>query len=57
MAVLSSKAQQDGLEIDELTIQIATLLHDVVDHKIGYTDDDRENMMQQYLIPLKVKKK
>jgi len=27
--------------IDEITIQIATLLHDVMDHKFGHTDADR----------------
>lgn len=39
---------------DPFVIALASLLHDVADHKFGYTDDDREAMIMTILTRLEV---
>ncbi|CZQ93907.1 Hypothetical protein Tpal_1704 [Trichococcus palustris] len=46
-----AKAEQQG---NPFVIALAALLHDVADHKFGYTDDDREDIITTILTPFEV---
>lgn len=40
--------------IDIFVVELGALLHDIADHKFGYTDEDRKNIITNFLIELGV---
>ncbi|QWU13842.1 uncharacterized protein SAMN04487895_10183 [Paenibacillus sophorae] len=43
-------------EADCFIVELGALLHDIADHKFGYTDDDRRRMISDFLGKLEVSK-
>lgn len=43
----------DG-NIDIFVVELGALLHDIADHKFGYTDEDRKNIITDFLLELGV---
>lgn len=43
---------EDNINI--FLVQIAALLHDIADHKFGYSDKDRENIIREILTPFDI---
>lgn len=41
--------EKEGVSIDYFILEISALLHDIADHKFGYTDTDRENIIIKML--------
>lgn len=41
--------EKEGAKIDYFILEISALLHDIADHKFGYTDSDRENIIVEML--------
>jgi len=44
-------------EIDIFIVELGSLLHDIADHKFGYSDEDRKNIINNFLLELGVEKK
>lgn len=44
--------EQDG--VDRLVVELAAILHDVADHKFGFSDEDRRKIIAQFLQTQKV---
>jgi uncharacterized protein len=44
-------------EIDIFVVELGSLLHDIADHKFGYSDEDRKNIISNFLLKLDVEKK
>lgn len=42
--------------VDLFVVKLAALLHDIADHKFGYTDTDREKIISEFLSSQKVDK-
>ena len=40
--------------IDIFVVELGALLHDIADHKFGYTDEDRKNIITDFLLELGV---
>lgn len=40
--------------INLFTVQLAALLHDIADHKFGYSDEDRKNIIKEILVPFNI---
>lgn len=49
-------ARTEEGEINYLVIELGALLHDIADHKFGYTDEDRKNIISNFLNSIKVEK-
>ncbi|MEI6857360.1 HD domain-containing protein [Psychrilyobacter sp.] len=43
--------------IDIFVVELGALLHDIADHKFGYSDEDRKNIISNFLLELEVQKK
>ncbi|WP_346354062.1 HD domain-containing protein [Azotosporobacter soli] len=41
-------------DADRFIVELGALLHDIADHKFGYTDADRERIIGEFLAPLAV---
>jgi uncharacterized protein len=46
---LAVKIAKEEKEVDVVVVKIASLLHDVMDHKLGFNDTDREGMVKKCL--------
>ena len=44
-------------EIDMFVVELGALLHDIADHKFGFTDGDRKTIITDFLESLEVEKK
>lgn len=42
-------AAMENEEVDELILAAAALLHDIADHKFGYSDEDRDRIIEELL--------
>jgi len=43
-------------DIDIFVVELGALLHDIADHKFGYSDSDRESIISKFLMELDVSK-
>ena len=46
---------EDGVDI--FIVELGALLHDIADHKFGYSDEDREDIISEFLLDLNVERK
>ncbi|MCS5422298.1 MULTISPECIES: HD domain-containing protein [Psychrilyobacter] len=44
-------------KIDIFVVELGALLHDIADHKFGHTDEDRREIISEFLMELEVEKK
>lgn len=47
-------AKRTTSDVDYLTVQLGALFHDVADHKFGYSDEDRKNIITNVLAELEI---
>lgn len=47
-------AKTEKGDINLLVVELGALLHDIADHKFGYTDSDRNNIISNFLNSIKV---
>ena len=50
------KVYNERLNINMFVVELGALLHDIADHKFGYSDDDRKNIINEFLMELEVEK-
>lgn len=43
-------------DLDIFVVELGALLHDIADHKFGYSDDDRKNIINNFLLTLEIQK-
>lgn len=49
-------AKTETEELNHLVIELGALLHDIADHKFGYTDEDRTTIISEFLSSIEVEK-
>ena len=49
-------AKTETEELNHLVIELGALLHDIADHKFGYTDEDKTTIISEFLSSIKVEK-
>ena len=47
--IAKSEAEKQNLQLNFFILELSALLHDIADHKFGYTDADREDMITNIL--------
>lgn len=55
--IVKKEAEFYEKEIDIFVVELGSLLHDIADHKFGYSDEDRKNIIKDFLLDLEVEKK
>ena len=55
--IAKKEKENDGGSISVFVVGLGALLHDIADHKFGYSDEDRREIIGEFLTGLEVEKK